>query len=259
MASDVRHLYRFRHAIANFVKNALRARYRRSALGFLWSLLNPLITMAVTATVFALILRFPLRDFAVYVFSGLLPWGFMSGAIGQGGQTIILGEAYLKKIYVPKSMFPLITTLSEAVNFVLSLVSLYILGLFLFELEPGWALVALPLASFWMMLFSLGVAIVLAVATVYFRDLSHITQVVFSVVFYLVPILYPLDLIPERYRTLFLLNPFYHFIQMFRAIIYENRFPTATEWAIPAALAVAALALGAYVLKSRDRDLIFRL
>src|SRR5689334_17319564 len=97
----------YRYAIYNFISSKLRARYRRSAIGFLWSLLNPLFTMTIMAIVFSSIFRSSIANFSIYIFSGLLPWTLISHSILNGSTSIVSGEAYLKKIYVPKLIFPL--------------------------------------------------------------------------------------------------------------------------------------------------------
>ena len=249
-------IYRF--AIFNFVLNNLRMRYRRSVLGFVWSVLNPLLVMTVISVVFSIIFHQDLKTFAVYIFSGLAPWLYFNAAIIGGCQTIINAEGYLKKVYLPKALFPIVTVSTETANFLFSLISLYILALLLGS-QMHWTILWLPLAVVITFLFNLGWAILLGVATVYFRDLSQIMLVAFQALFYLAPIVYPIESIPERFRGYFLLNPFYYYIMLFRKIIYGEPAISLGDWVVTGSMALVVVLAGFYFLMKQDRDLIYRL
>ena len=249
-------IYRF--ALKNLVVSDLEQRYRRSIIGFLWTLLTPLLTMAITATVFSLIWRMNIRSFAVYIFSGLVPFVFISTAITRSGISIISAEDYLKKIYVPKFLFPLVAVTSETVNLLFSLAALFLLGMLL-KMNVSWTFLLLPAAIAITFLYSLGIGLMLSVATVYVRDLSHITSVLFSALFYLIPIIYPLEFIPEAYRGYFWYNPFFYYINLFRKLIYECTVPSAFEWLAPLCLAFFVLLIGQVVLFLKEGDVIYRL
>lgn len=117
LIKNIQDLRVYRYAIANFVRNNLRMRYRRSALGFLWTVLNPLLVMSVISVVFALIYKRDIHTFAIYIFSGLSPWGFINMSVQGGSQSLIHAEGYLKKVYLPKVMFPIISVSTELINF----------------------------------------------------------------------------------------------------------------------------------------------
>jgi ABC-2 type transport system permease protein/lipopolysaccharide transport system permease protein len=256
--NNLRDLRAFRFALYNFVLNNLRMRYRRSVLGFVWSLLNPLMVMTVISLVFSVIFKQDIRTYAIYIFSGLAPWGFMSGAIQGGAQCLIVSEGFLKKVYLPKLLFPVIFVTTETVNFLFSLVSLYILALILGS-PVTWRALLLPLAIIITYFFVLGCVTILSVASVYFRDLTQITTVVFTALFYLVPIIYPIEAIPEKYRILYYLNPFYYFVLLFRKVIYGSQAMYWHDWGIPLAIAFIVFAVSLFVLMKRDRDIIYRL
>ena len=249
----------YRFAIYNFVLNSLRMRYRRSVLGFVWSLLNPLLVMTVISLVFSVIFKQEVRSFAIYIFSGLAPWSFISQAIQGGGQSIVFSEGFLKKVYLPKLLFPVVFVTTETINFIFSLVSLFILALLLGSDQVSWRSVYLPFAIIITYIFVLGCVTLLSVAMVYFRDLSQIIMVLFSALFYLVPILYPLDMIPREFHTLYLINPLYYFIMLFRKVIYEKGPMTSGDWLIPLAIGIVTLAIGLFFLMKQDRDIIYRL
>lgn len=253
-----RELNAFRFALATNVVNVLSRRYRRSVLGFAWSLINPLLTMVVMSIVFAALFRRDLQEFAMFVFSGNLPWQFVSATIITGTMTIVNNESFLKKLYTPKAFFPLANLCVELFNFTFSLISLFILAAVL-GLSIKWTIVFLPLVIGITFVFLAGMSLIAAIATVYFRDINHIVAVVMSVIFYAMPILYPPDQVPKNLALVFELNPFYHFIRLYRHVIYEGVIPSAFEWLIPSVVALATLTAGLYLLKKTDKDIVFRL
>ncbi len=251
-------LRNIKFALASFVVNNLRRRYRRSVLGFAWSLLNPLLTMAVMTAVFSLLWHANPKSFGVYVFTGLLPWTYITDSIMMGSQSLVQSEAFLKKVYIPKSFFPLVAVSTETANFVFSLASLMLMAVIV-GVHMNWTVLLVPAAVALLFLFNFSVTLILAVATVYFRDLTHIIKVGLSTLFYLVPIIYNLDMVPEKYRVLFLLNPVFYFIDLFRALIYVGEMPDVTRWAIPTLITLVTLSIAFYTLKKTDKDLIYRL
>lgn len=258
IARNVRELIVYRYALYNFINTNLSSRYRRSSIGFLWSLLNPLFTMLIMAVVFSSLYKMPFTQFSLYLFSGLLPWNLVSASLLAGSMSIVNAEAFLKKVYIPKILFPLVTLGVEAINFFFSLISLFVLAFFL-GAEFGWSLLLLPFALLLLALFLLGLILLISIVTVFFRDLSHILQIGLLGLFYLTPILYPTSLLPERLLSVIQLNPFYHFITLFHRIVYEAAFPDWTEWLICAALAIVSLTLGMMVFQRKEKDVIYRL
>ncbi len=244
--------------IRNFVITNLKMRYKRSVLGFVWTLLNPLLTMAVTAVVFSMLLRFNLKNFALYIFCGLVPWNFINASAINGSLAIIGSEGYIKKIYIPKLVFPINAVSTELINSLLSLCSLFLLGFFL-GMQVTASFIVIPYAFFMLYVFCLGMAMILSVVTVYFRDLTHIVQISFNAFFYLCPIIYPMERIPLKYHYIFDFNPFNYFVTLFREVIYHNRFPTAEQMWMPAAIAGGALLIGYILFKKEEHNLIFRL
>lgn len=255
-----REIFVYRHAIYNFISANLRARYRRSAVGFFWSLLNPLFTMIIMSVVFSTIFKNPLANFSIYIFSGLLPWAMISNSMMNGSMALISMESYLKKIYIPKLIFPLVVVSVEVVNFLLSLISLFFLAVFL-GAKVTWAFITLPLALLVTALFLLGLVMVISIVNVYFRDLSHIVQVVFTGLFYLTPIVYPLEFIESKtlLYSIVRLNPFLYFVELFHAIIYRAEFPTTTAWLVCFVMAFLSMLAGTVVFSAREKDVIYRL
>jgi len=245
-------------ALASFIINSLRRRYQRSILGFAWSLLNPLLMMIVLTAVFSLIFKRDAKAYGIFIFTGLLPWTFISESIATGCSSITAAENFMKKVYIPKIFFPLVSVATELINFALSLVSMMALAL-LVGLHLHWAVLLLPVAMAVTFLFTFGIALALAVATVYFRDITHFVRVILTCFFYLIPIVYPLSAVPEKYVIFFQINPFSHFINLYRDIIYSGTAPTVNEWLITVALSGVSLFVGFAILRQKEKDIIFRL
>ena len=255
---NIHDLFTYRFVLYNLISTNLRARYRRSTIGFLWTLINPLFTMTILAVVFSTIYKLPFADFGVYIFSGLLPWNLILNSILNGSMSLIAAEGYLKKVYVPKLIFPIATVGVEAANFLFSLTSLFLLALFL-GARASWGLLFLPLALILTLLFILGIILIAAIITVYFRDLFHILQIVFVGLFYLVPIIYKKEFFGSDLLIVLKLNPFFYFIQLFQQIIYEARIPDASLWLTCSILMIVSLTIGLLVFKLKEKDVIYRL
>ncbi|MDR3617262.1 MAG: ABC transporter permease [Candidatus Obscuribacterales bacterium] len=256
--SKVNELRFIKFAFVSFVTNNLRRRYQRSVLGFAWSMLNPLLMMVVLTTIFSLLFHRDPKTYGMYMFTGLLPWQFISESIAIGCMSITNAEAFMKKVYVPKLFFPLVTCSTECVNFVLALTSMILLAMCV-GLKPTFALLVLPAAIAVTFLFTFGITLCLSVGTVYFRDLTHIVKVVLQSFFYFIPIIWPLNALPEKYAHIFLSNPFTHFILLYRSLIFDGQLPPAQEWGWCIMYATLTLTAGFWVLQKKEKDIIFRL
>jgi len=251
-------LYGARYAWYYFVRNALRYRYRRSNLGFLWNLLNPLLTMTVMSLAFSQVFNRDIKVYLVYLFSASAPYTFLSMSIQHATQSLVSYEGFLKKIYLPKIFFPLVSVSIETINFFFSLCAMYIIALVIgAQFSP--AILFLPFAILILFVFSLGTGMILSVAFVYFRDLSNIISVMFTALFYLTPILYPEDQIPAKLGFLFKLNPLSYFVLLIRRLILGDRPVTITDWAIPAAGALIVFIIGLIVMMKKDREVVYLL
>jgi ABC-type polysaccharide/polyol phosphate export permease len=258
LARNARELFVFRHALFNYIDSQLSARYRRSTIGFFWSLLNPLFTMIVMAIVFSSLYKRPFAEFSLYLFSGLLPWNLITASLTEGSMSIVTAEVYLKKIYTPKVLFPLVTLGVEAINFLFSLVSLFLLVL-LVGAKISWTLLLVPFALLTLILFLLGLILTLSILTVSFRDMSHILRILLLGLFYMTPILYPITAVADWLADIVKFNPFYYFINLFHLIIYDGVVPVSFDWMVCLILAVVSMLIGITVFHNKEKDVIYRL
>lgn len=251
-------LYNFREVLMNFAIQDLKVRYKRSFFGFLWSLLNPILTMTVTSIVFSAIMRFELNNFVIFLFSGLLPWSFISISIDSSTNSLINAEGFIKKVYLPKMIFPISLVLANFINMVLSMIALFIILIFI-GAKVTLTLFYLPISLLLLFFFVCGLSMILSVAAVYFRDVRHLIGVITGALFYLTPILYPLDYIPDKYAKFIEWNPFYYFIQLFRFPIYQGDIPYVSTLFICLGLTIGTFSIGYYVLVKKEKLLVHRL
>lgn len=262
MRAHLAELYRFRVLILTLVLRELRARYRGSFLGFLWSFLNPLLLMLVYVLVFAVYLRVPMEHYAIFLFTGLLPWLWFSSSLGHATGVIVGSGALVKRILFPAEVLPLVSVLSNLVNFLLSLPLLF-LFLLAFGVRPGPMLAFLPLLLTLQLLLTVGLALPLAALNVYLRDVEQILSNVLVLLFFLSPILYPVSTVPGSLRLgdlltiplrpLYFLNPVAGLVQGYQNIIFFGREPHWIHLGMVTAFAVVAL-WGGYWVFDRLRD-----
>ncbi len=232
----------------------LNVRYKRSALGFFWALLNPLLMMIIYTVVFSTIMRFSVPYYSIFLISTLLPWTFFSQSLSYSAESLVGNGELLKKVYVAKSVFPIAAVLSNVINFLFSMVPLILL-LIVFQFPFHWTWFYFVVPFFSLVLFTMGCSFFFAMANVFFRDMAHILQVILSAWFYVSPVLYSLDFIPEHYRIWFRLNPLVYPLHGFRLAIYYGQLPSRQSMALSLAVGLATLWIG-YRLFRRYQDTV---
>ena len=257
LQNDLAELARVWPVIHNMVSQELRVRYQRSLLGFLWSLLNPILMMVTMTVVFSRILGREDPLYAQYLFSGLVPWLFLSGSLNECAYCIIQNEGLIRKIYIPKLVFPVSRVLFNLVNFLLTMLALFVL-LIPMGAKFSWALFFLPVSIVLFGMFVLGLGIGLAVLNTFYRDCGHLVSVFLQAWYFLTPILYSAS--DFKSVPLFIkLNPAYPFIVQFQSIIRYGVMPSGTMVAISSLLAIVCLGVGYVAFKSHEDKLVFRL
>lgn len=259
LSSEIKELYRFRWVTYSFVRSTLLLRYRRSFLGFFWSLLNPILNYIVVGMVFYMLSRGSTPNYFIYMFTGSAIFNLISVTTNASPYIMLQNEQYIKKIYLPKAIFILNTILFELVNFVFSLTALIILGLLWGKLTLSWSLLTIPFVLFFVLLLNFGIASFLSVATVFFRDFAHITPILTQATFFATPILYELSLVPEKYQGLMKFNPFFHVVKCFREPFYSGELAGPINYAVLILGSLTIFFLGFWVLKKNENRIVFRM
>ncbi|WP_213471260.1 ABC transporter permease [Paenibacillus dendritiformis] len=244
--------------LSQLVKRDFKTKYRRSFLGIIWSLLNPLCISIVQYMVFSSLFRFDISNYSVYLLSGIVMFNYLTEATTQSMTCIIQNASLINKVYIPKYIYPLSRVLSTGVNFLFSLLALYIV-IIASGMSVTYAHISILYVLACMFVFILGLSLLLASLMVFFRDTQFLYGVALTIWTYLTPIFYPESILPPHMLALLGFNPMYHFIRFMRFIILYNGIPDFKAWIYCAVFALLSLLLGMYVFKRTQNKFILNL
>jgi lipopolysaccharide transport system permease protein len=254
--NKLRELYEYRDLIWTLSVKELKVQYRNSVLGFLWSLLNPLLMMLIFSFVFTNVLKFGIKDFPVFLLCGLLPWNFFNAALVSATGSIVANGSLIKKVYFPREILPLSSVLANLFNFLLSLIVLFV-----FLVAYGyhfWVwLIILPVIIVVETLCITGLSLLLAGLNVYYRDIQYIVSVGLMALFYATPIIYTFEKVKASYwmthypwlLTIYNLNPMTSIVNSYRSILFQIQLPSLSSVLYALGITVVLLVLGYVVFR----------
>jgi lipopolysaccharide transport system permease protein len=253
--SPVHRTWAHRALVLALVRRELAARYRGGALGFLWSFLNPLLLLLVYATVFRLVFapRADVRPYALFLFGGVLVWGFVSAALTDAVETFRVNGPLLRKTTVSPEVFPAAAVGARLAHLILALPVLaaaVLVAVLSGSVRPGPAVLEFPIVLALLALAVYGAALALSALAVHFGDLRDIVANVLTLAFFVTPVLYPVEAVPERWRWLLRANPFAAFFSAVHDTLFSFRPVPAADWAWMAATAVVAIGCGGAIFES---------
>ncbi|MFT6973478.1 MAG: lipopolysaccharide transport system permease protein [Pontimonas sp.] len=268
-------IWRSRELLQNLTNREVRGKYRRTALGQLWSLANPIAAIVIYTFIFSFIFRLPaqvgdpsgLDNYALWLVCGLLPWLFFNRVLTLGTDALVANAGLIQKVYFPRIVLPLSLANATFFTWILEMgvlaLALSLLGAFVLPWLP---LVAVFMAIF--ALFAVGLAMIFSIVNVYFRDLAYLLTIVLQFWFYLTPILYPVGLVVTQSERLgglvgtsvtlmdiYSLNPVQGFIEIFRNLLYDNRLPESSTVLVALGWAVVALVGGLWMYARKEKQL----
>jgi ABC-type polysaccharide/polyol phosphate export permease len=253
---EFRSIIRYRDFVFQLIRRDIVSRYKRSILGIVWTMLSPLGMMLVMALVFSQLFK-TVADFPVYILSGLVAWNFFAQTTSAAMSQMVWGSSLLHRIYIPRTAFVVSAIGTGVANLMLSLVPLALIMLFN-GVAFHWSLLFLPISIVLLAIFSLGVGLLLSAWAVYFPDIAEMYQVILIAWMYLVPIIYPPELIAEQFRFwLFYLNPMYYFIEIFRQPVYQGELPSFVMLLLGLGIALFTLGLGWFVFTSKADEFAY--
>ncbi|MEF2846225.1 MAG: ABC transporter permease [Eggerthellaceae bacterium] len=241
--------------LSSLVSKDFKLKYRRSVLGVLWSVLNPLLMMVVLSIVFSTVFRFDIDNFPLYLILGSTLFTLMADSTTQAMNSIIDSSALIKKIRISKILFPLEKVLFQLVNYVLSLIAVAAVMIF-FHVAPTWNLVFLPLLLLYVLMFSAGLGFLLSALVVFFRDVGHLWGVVITAWTYATPLFYPVSILPTWAAPLMDFNPMYHFVTYMREIALWGTTPGVMENLICFGMSAITLVVGLVVFRKLEKKFI---
>jgi len=264
-----------RELLINLTMREIKGKYKRTVFGQLWSLANPLALMLIYTFVFGIIFRVQpepgdpsgLNVFALWLLCGLLPYTFLSNVINQGLGSLVANAGLIQKVAFSRIVLPLSQVASAGYNWMFEMAVLVIA----LSIVGGFVLPWLPLVIVIMALLALfgaGIALMLSIANVYFRDTQYFLTIILQLWMYLTPIIYPVSLVEKAssevggvlgttitIENIYHLNPMVHFVNVFRQLLYDNRWPDASEWLICACWALGSFVVGMLVFSRNEKNL----
>lgn len=249
---------RYRFLLKQLVSRDFKTKYKRSVLGIFWSFLNPLLTMTVQYVIFSTIFKQSIKNFPVYLLTGIVFFNFFSESCGMGLMSILGNAPLITKVYIPKYIFPVSRVLSSAINLLISMIPLLIAAVVTHApIRP--ALLLLPISMACTILFCIGVSFILSAGMVFFRDVQFLWNVVSMLWMYATPIFYPTSIIPDQFMTLYKMNPLYQFITFSRTIILQGVSPEPKAYLFCILCAVVPFALGALLFKKTQDKFVLNI
>ena len=238
----------------NLTRREVKGRYSQSLFGAGWAIAQPLATMAVFTLVFARLGQIPSggAPYPLFAYAALVPWFFFSNSVNSGTMSLITYRNIVTKTYFPREIVPLAQIGSRLVDLAAAS-GLYVLLMVYYQVSPGsWALL-LPGFFALLLVFTLGVTLATSAANVFYRDVNPVVQIALQLWLYLTPVAYPLSAVPERYRTLFLLNPLTGIVEGLRAVVVFGREPDWAVVGVSTALSVGVFAVALTLFKRTDK------
>jgi ABC-type polysaccharide/polyol phosphate export permease len=257
---ELREVYNYRNLIQQLVRRDILTRYKRSVLGIAWTLLNPLGMMLVLTLAFSQIFRFAtVHGYPAYVLSGLLPWNLFSQATTAAMVNLIWGGGLLHRIYIPRASFAIAAIGTGLVNTILATIPL-LLVMLITGVPIRISIIFLPVPLLLLAAFSLGLGLLISTVAAYFPDVSEMYQILLSAWFYLTPIIYPADILPEAYGYwITMLNPMFHLVNLFRIPTYYGRFPTLGELIPGLVISTVMLVIGWWAFSNKSDEIAYRI
>lgn len=248
-----RELWDAREVALRFGQRDVILRYRQTAVGVTWVLLQPLVAAGIFSIIFGNIAALPSDGLPYFLFSyvGLLAWNLFSGLLGRSSGSLVANQALVSKVFFPRLLVPISTTLSVLLDFAVALVLGSVL-LVVYRVNPGWGILLVPLWALLLVLMGLGLGLAASAWMVKYRDVAYVVPWLLQVGLFATPVAYSLNVVPAEFRLFFYLNPLSWLVELFRSSMLGT---SATWWLAPASTIVAVLVFlgGVVVFQSQER------
>lgn len=251
-APSVWHWLQYRELIRNLVLRDLRLKYRGSVLGFLWSLVNPLVTVAIYTLAFGIILRVRTPNYVLFLVTGLLPWVYFAGSASAATGAIIDSGSLVKSVYFPRAILPVSVVLFNLSQFAMTFGVVLPIVLLVYGVAPSPSMLAFPILLLLQTIFTIGVALLLATATAFFRDVRHLLEIALQMIFWLTPIIYEYEVIPPALRPISFVGPMTPYIMGYRQSLFSQQWPDAAVWALATGYAGLVFFAGYFVFRKYE-------
>ena len=252
-------LKQYRFLIEQLVTRDFKVKYKRSFLGIAWSLLYPLMMMVVMTIIFSNFFKFttPGVSYPAYLIIGITYFNYYSEASNLSMSTIIANFSLINKVYIPKYIFPLTKCLFVGINFLLTMIPLYVI-LFVTGTGICWQHIFLPFCWLCLFMFTLGMSFILSAVTVFVRDMLYVYGIVLQLLNYLTPVFWDISMISDPVILFLLkLNPLYQYLDFARTILLHHATPEPMQWVVCAVSGLVVLLIGSYVFKKHQHEFVY--
>ncbi len=258
MFQEFRELWLYRDLLNLLIINGIKTRYKRSAMGVVWTLLNPLLNTAVLTIAFSQLMRFEVKSYPIYLLTGLICWNFFAQTTLQAANTLVWGSGLLKRIYLPRTIFAISVLGNGLVNFGLALIPLFVVML-IYRHPISVTFLLLPVPVLFAAMFTLGVALWISTFAIFFTDVVDLYNIFLQAWFFLTPIVYPLAILPPRWAAILRYNPVYVLVDQVRRVLYDGQWPSWQSLLITAGMTLFIFASGWWLFTKRVDDLAYRI
>ena len=250
--SSFKEVFKYGEFLKTNVKKDIRGKYKGSFLGVLWSFINPLLSVIVYAIVFHYIMKFNIEHYLIYLISGIIPWTFFTTSLNSGMNSILFNANIIKKVYFPREILPISSVTSALINFFISCLIILLFAIFS-GVGISINLVYLPIIVIIQYILCLGIVFILSAIEIYVKDIEHIINFLVSMLFYITPILYTPDYVPENMQYLLSFNPMSYLIEAYHDIFYYKKTPDFSSLGIVFLISILIFIIGYNIFKKLQK------
>jgi len=254
---EVRDILKWRELLWQMVGREVKARYKQSILGYFWVILNPLAQMLVMSFAFSIILRIPTNSadnipYSVFLFVGLLPWNLLANSLSSSTASLVGSASLITKVYFPRTILVLSTIIAKLIDFVFA-ISILVVYMVIFHIPISLNILWVIPIFLIQQIFTLGISLFLSAANLLYRDIQYLLNLLLILWMYATPVIYPADLVPDKYKLIFQLNPMAVFINAYRQTILGRGEPSYLSLGIGLLVSIATFYIGFKYFKSREK------
>lgn len=257
LVKETKAIYKWRELLWQMVSREVKARYKQSILGYFWVILNPLAQMLVMSFAFSIILRIPTNaagniPYSIFLFVGLLPWLLFSNSLSSATMSLVSSSNLITKIYFPRTILVLSTIIAKIIDFLFA-ISILVIYMIIYHIPVTWNILWVIPILFIQQIFTMGLSLFFSAANLLYRDIQYLLNMLLLLWMYATPIIYSADIIPEKYKIVFQLNPMAVFINAYRQVILGGGEPKYTSILIGLGVSLVTLFVGFKYFKSREK------
>lgn len=257
IAKEIKNVFKWRELLLQMVVREVKARYKQSILGYFWIILNPLAQMLVMSFAFSVILRIPTNatdniPYSVFLFVAFLPWTLFATSLTSACSSLVLSSSLITKVYFPRTILVLSTIMAKIIDFLLAL-SILLVYMVVYQIEVNLNILWVVPIFLIQQIFTLGLSFFFAAANLLYRDIQYLLSLILTLWLYLTPIIYPSDLVPEKYRFIFQLNPMSVITNAYRQVVLAGAPPNFMSISTALLVSIVVFLLGLSYFKSREK------